>query len=615
VLHDKLKISILPSERKDRFDLQFFRAIAELSKSNASANAIASALQRRSFARTYASLCRQRKQTIRTTLVAYLESIPDATLSLGAARYHIIAPSDWLPLLEALRYTRSFNRIDLCDCRLPADAFAVFTAAIAYSRQVRQLQLTSVQTDAPATFAESFTVPASVLQLTHLHLEDVALGDRGVQAVAKVLGLRKWSLRLLRLRHVGATPVGVGALIGALRGEAAHVLGTLSVLDLGGGKIDSKTSTVLGEVLSKAALTELVLDDMGALDLEAVGFGVAAGCPELKLLDVSLTKLTKKTVSKQLNLNAQLYLREFRAAGLGLGHDVVVPMLSKSNIAKLNLSDYDFGERLGEVFGVLQTLQSLSALVIDSVLSPKSPIDAFDILKPVLSRLEHLSCRGGSARRATPSLLAYLLDAIAASGTALQELRIGGHEGGDALCVSLNAILSTDACPRLERVEFDENKSSIDGIVAFADGLMRCRTVRRTDLPLADLNAILATAKSTNNITERVMKVTDQIQGAVARNAAAGSPQVVALAEQVREQIRDINQLIVTLESNGELGGGASVRRNESEDTGGSESGNADSPKIGRRASGPIGSPTVGPWRGGRLQASSSVGPRKGFLN
>jgi hypothetical protein len=635
-----LKLSILPNERKDRFDLQFFKAIAELTKSSSAFNVnstvsnattIAASLNhRRSFARTYASLCRQRKQTIRPTLVAFLESIPDSTLTLSAARYHLATSADWLPLLEALRYTRSFNRIDLCDCRLPADAFGVLTAALACSRQVRQLQLTAVQTDSPSSFAEPFTAATSALQLTQLHLEDVAIGDRGIQSVVKVLGARKWPLRLLRLRQVGATPVGVGALIGALRGEAAHVLSTLSVLDLGGGKIDAKVSAVLGEVLSKAALTELVLDDMGALDLDAVGFGVSAGCPELKTLDVSLAKLTKKALPKQLSLSAQLHLREFRASGLALGHDVVVPLLSKSNVVKLTLSDYDFGERLGDVFGALQSLQALQSLVIDSVLSPKSPIDAFDILKPVLSRLAHLSARGGSSRRATPSLLSYLLEAIAASGEALQELRIGGHEGGDALCVSLNAILSTGVCPCLERVEFDENKSSIDGIVAFADGLMRCRSVRHSDLPLCDLSAILATAKPSNNVAERVTKLTEQIQGAVARNAAAGSPQAVALAEQVREQIRDINLLIGTLEKSGELA--APVRRIESGlalEDGGNEG--VDSPKIARRVSGQGGlraaspapgasgasgaAPAAGPWRGGRLQPTTTTGPRKGFLN
>jgi hypothetical protein len=323
-------------------------------------------------------------------------------------------------------------------------------------------------------------------------------------------------------------------------------------------------------------------------------------------------------------------LREFRASGLALGHDVVVPLLSKSNVVKLTLSDYDFGERLGDVFGALQSLQALS----------RSSSTRCSVQRVRLTRLTFSSrccrassiCRRAAAARGAPrrACSSYLLEAIAASGEALQELRIGGHEGGDALCVSLNAILSTGVCPCLERVEFDENKSSIDGIVAFADGLMRCRSVRHSDLPLCDLSAILATAKPSNNVAERVTKLTEQIQGAVARNAAAGSPQAVALAEQVREQIRDINLLIGTLEKSGELA--APVRRIESGlalEDGGNEG--VDSPKIARRVSGQGGlraaspapgasgasgaAPAAGPWRGGRLQPTTTTGPRKGFLN
>lgn len=612
VLHDKLKLAVQPAERKDRFDILFFKAVAEVAKSK---------LWLRNLARTYAALCRHRRVPIRTTLVAYLDSIVDGTLSLGAARYHIASGADWLPLLDALRYTRALTRVEAADCRLPSDAFALLTAALACNRQVRHVQLCDVQTDAAAaSFGDAFASGASVLQLTQLHLQDVALGDRGVATLTKVLALRKWPLRLLRLRQLGATAAGVAALLGALRGEAAHVLTTLCVLDLGCNKIDAKAAPLLGEVLAKATLSELILDDMGALDLDAVGFGVAAGCPELHTLDVSLAKLTKKTLPKQLAqvVAASLHLRELRAAGLALPHDVVVPLITRANIVKLTLSDHEFGERLGDVFAAIATLPALAALAIDSVLSPKSPIDALDMLKPALVRLEYISCRGGSARRATPSLLAYLVEAL--SGAAVRHLRVGGHEAGDALCIALNGVLSTQACARLERVEFDENKSSLDGIVAFADGLARCRTVRHTNLPLLDIGAILDTAKPSNNVAERVCKVTERIQSAVARNAAAGTVQARALADQVREQVRDINQLLATLDGSAEIP--ADDDTNAADDA--TDAG--DAPPLSRvisapslvaaqaavAAGAPPGRPGAGPWRGGRLAPTAQ---RKNFLS
>ena len=67
---------------------------------------------------------------------------------------------------------------------------------------------------------------------------------------------------------------GIASLLGALRGDAATVLAELKVLDLGGNRVDAKTSPVFGELLSRAtSLHELFLDDMGSLDLDAIAFG------------------------------------------------------------------------------------------------------------------------------------------------------------------------------------------------------------------------------------------------------------------------------------------------------------------------------------------------------
>jgi hypothetical protein len=617
VLHEKLKLSVLPADRKAHFDVVFFKAVAEIAKSK---------LWHRNFARTYASLCRHRKTPIRATLVSYLDSIDDGTLSLAAARYHIAANGDWLPLLDALRYTRALTRVEVADCRLPNDAFALLTSALACNRQVRHVQLCDVQSDVAASFADAFAQSGSMLQLTQLHIQDVALGDRGVQTLAtKVLTQRKWPLRLLRLRQVGLTPAGVSALLGALRGDAAHILTTLCVLDLGCCKIDAKSATLLGEVLGKAvALTELLLDDMGALDLDAVGFGVSAGCPELRTLDISHAKLTKKTLPKQLAqvVASSPYLEEVRAAGLALPFDVVVAFVAKSNLSRLTLSGHEFGEKLGDVFAAISTMPALRTLAIDSVLSPKSPIDALDMLKPALMRLEQLSCRGGSARRATPSLLAYLVEALI--GSAVQHLRVGGHEAGDALCIALNGILTTQACARLERVEFDENKSSLDGIVAFADGLSRCRSVRHTELPMLDLGAILATAKPSNTVAERVCKVTERIQSAVARNAQAGSVKAVALIEQMREQMRDVNLLIAKLDGTVDPETDETDAHATSDDNNNNERGlarNTSAPTIAVSPTPPAGTPAAaaaaaGPWRGGRLAPSAAAErQRKNFLS
>jgi hypothetical protein len=645
VLHERLKLAVLPAERKAHFDVVFFKAVGDFVKSKQPL---------RNFARTYAAMCRHRKVPIRATLVAYLDSIGaagDGTLSLAAARYHIASGADWLPLLDALRYTRALTRVELADCRLPSDAFALLTAALACNRQVRHLLLSDVQSDVAPAFGDAFALAGSVLQLTQLHIQDVALGDRGVQTLAtKVLTQRKWPLRLLRLRQVGMTPAGVATLLGALRGDAQHILATLCVLDLGCCKIDAKSATLLGEVLGKAgALTELALDDMGALDLDAVGFGVSAGCPELRVLDISLAKLAKKTLPKQLAqvVSSSPYLHEVRAAGLALPSDVVVAFVCKSNIARLTLSDHEFGEKLGDVFAAISTMPALKALAIDSVLSPKSPIDALDMLKPSLLRLEQLSCRGGSARRATPSLLAYLVEALI--GSAVQHLRVGGHEAGDALCVALNGVLTMQACARLERVEFDENKSSLDGIVAFADGLSRCRTVRHTELPMIDIGAILAAAKPSNNVAERVCKATERIQSAVARNALAGTAKAVALTEQMREQVREVNLLLAKLDTGAELelpedaraddghagdndnddddndDGGKHDDHDDHEDGAGDET-NEETDRLRRNISAPAliappaaaasSSPTVGPWRGGRLAPTAAAErQRKNFLS
>ena len=65
-----------------------------------------------------------------------------------------------------------------------------------------------------------------------------------------------------------------------------------------------------------------------------------------------------------------------------------------------------------------------------------------------------------------------LIDNTVADRSALEQLRVGGHEASDALCVSLSALLTNKSCA-LRRVEFDENRSGVDGLIAVASAMTR----------------------------------------------------------------------------------------------------------------------------------------------
>jgi hypothetical protein len=134
----------------------------------------------------------------------------------------------------------------------------------------------------------------------------------------------------------------------------------------------------------------------------------------------------------------------------------------------------------------------------------------------------------------------------------------------------------------------------------------------------------------------------------VARNALAGTAKAVALTEQMREQVREVNLLLAKLDTGAELelpedaraddghagddanddddnDGGKHDDHDDHEDGAGDET-NEETDRLRRNISAPAliappaaaasSSPTVGPWRGGRLVPTAAAErQRKNFLS
>ena len=179
------------------------------------------------------------------------------------------------------------------DTRLPADAVSALAASIAASRlRSLSLQRVAAPLDALHALPDAFAAAGAVVALTHVDICSTPIGDKGVTALVRAWTARRWSLRLLRLRHVECNATGLLSLLSFMRSAAdslvagysnnsannnASPLASLLSLDIGGATFDARCNSLLGELLVKLSLRELRLDDNTNLDVDIVSFGLAAG--------------------------------------------------------------------------------------------------------------------------------------------------------------------------------------------------------------------------------------------------------------------------------------------------------------------------------------------------
>ncbi|PRP83601.1 leucine-rich repeat-containing protein [Planoprotostelium fungivorum] len=455
-----------------------------------------------------------------------------------------ITSQELRPLLAALQVNTYFRSFKVKKIQLDKADIITIVELLKYNTAIEQvvLQRNNINAAAVAAICDGMAANKS-LQLTRLSLDDNPLEDKGMTSVSTYLAGINRGLVHLSLARCNAGKVGSVALGNALK-KNVHMSTTMSIFDVSGNKFEADGSSAVASFLASAnGLTKLNLANC-FINPEVILNAIMRGCPELKYLDLSGNKLTKKDVTVlakylqsatqlvELNLNNTSippeniqeviqsisnnpYLKDFKLImgenKLGIaGARAIATMVDKiQHVYSLDLHDNEFGEEgVTVLIGGLINNRCIKHLNIDANFKTRAKEKSKGFIEPLIAligsetALESLSIAGGLKSELRTDVLP-LIYALATNNT-LKSIDISGHLMGNKGAAALGKALQTNET--LDTLRWDGNATTAVGFSSFLIGLKRNFTLKSMVVPIYDIGNALKGAE-VQDITRSVSEM------------------------------------------------------------------------------------------------------------
>jgi len=502
------------------------------------------------FIRTYKSLCDYYPDTkVREDIVWDMENlfIPGNVKDFNLKEFEQpLSLNDLRALLGALQYNTYFKSLIAKNIPFDKNMIQCLSDTLKSNTALEELTLSKlgINRDGAAQIFESI-LPNKLIQLTSINIANNVIEDKGMTAIGNYIGSLNRGIIKLDVSNCGSGKLGMTALCNGLK-KNVHMTSALSFLNLSGNKLEADGSSALAAFLANPNSVRSLLIANTAANLEVIMGAMVRGCNELRELDLSTNKFTKKEsgfLAKYLQssttlydlhlgnsavavesvteiltaMNANVYLKDFKldlsGNKLGVPGARALAALSEKvqNIASLDLSDNEFGdEGISILAEALVNNQSIRFLNIDFNFKArgKARPQAIESLITMISsescKIDKLSVAGGPKSELKLDILPFFY-ALATNET-LKYLDVSGHQFGNKGAAALGKALQTNHC--LETLKWDLNLTTLQGFYAFHVGLKRNRSVKNMPLPINDISASL---KESPEVIEVVTKIEQSI--------------------------------------------------------------------------------------------------------
>eukprot|EP01133_Synstelium_polycarpum_P015678 gene15678-18632_t len=483
------------------------------------------------FVETYSSLCDYFNIPIRGDICWDMANIVS---SRGIKTFNMneieqpISPGDIKALLGALRWNTYFKSFVFNGCPLGKDQLTSLAETLKSNSTVEELNMSNVGVKGDLLPIIAMTLQSNKnIALNTIDLSNNPFEDKGMAAFANFLAASPRGVASLDFSNSAMGKAGITALANSLK-KNVRMPASLTHLNLSNNKMEADGSASLSSFLANPNALRTLNISNTIPTMDTIVGALVRGCQELRHLDISDNRLTKKEVAhlvrfigasstlKSMNLantkipvenlkevvvaiTSNLYLQEItldiRNNDLSIaGARMLASLADKiSNIHTLDVSENDFGDEGVSVIceGFCQN-NSVRKLVLNGnfkVSKTKSRVASIDSVINLLEAgtpLEALHMTNGLSKSQLKNDILPFIYALATNDS-LVELDISGHQMGNKGAIALGKALQTNKA--LQTLVWDENQTGVAGFTGLQVGLERNLTLKNMPKPLLDIMA------------------------------------------------------------------------------------------------------------------------------
>ncbi|GAM24434.1 hypothetical protein SAMD00019534_076090 [Acytostelium subglobosum LB1] len=506
------------------------------------------------FVETYSSLCNYFNIPTRDDICWDMANIVSSR-NIKAFNFNEIeqpiSPGDIKALLGALKWNTYFKSLVFNGIQLGKDQLTSLAETLKTNSTIEDLSLNNVGIKGDTLPIIAMTLQSNKnIGLTSIDLSNNPFEDKGMAAFANYIGASPRGIASLNFANCAMGKAGIVALTNALKKNVKMGM-TLSYLDLSNNKMDSDGSASLSAFLASPNSLRTLNIANTIPNMETIVGALVRGCLELRHLDISDNRLTKKEVVhlvrfigsssllKTININntkipvenlkevimaisSNLYVQdvifESRNNDLGIAGARMLASLADKipNIHTLDLAENDFGDEGVSVIcdGFIQnnSVKKLSLngnFKVSKTKSRAAAIESVISLVEAATPLEALHMTNGLSKSQLKNDILPFIYALATNDS-LTELDITGHQMGNKGAIALGKALQTNKA--LVSLVWDENLTSVAGFAGLAVGLERNLTLKNMNKPLIDI------MKAYNENPQRLTNLIRDIDNYINRN-------------------------------------------------------------------------------------------------
>ncbi|KAN0050285.1 hypothetical protein ACTA71_003402 [Dictyostelium dimigraforme] len=481
------------------------------------------------FVETYQSICDQLGVPPRDDICWDMTNIISPknirSFNIGEIELPTSAGDTIRCLLGALKYNNYFKSFNFNNYTFNKEQFGYLAEVLKCNSTVEDLSLNNVglKPDTMPIIATALSSNKN-LALTAIDISNNQIEDKGMVAFSSYIAS---SLRGIASLDVSNTTnkAGISALTNALK-KNIKMSSTLSYLNLSGNKMEADGSAGLSSFLASPNTLKTLNISNTTPSMETIVGALVIGCAELKTIDISENKLTKKEVPhlvrfigasstlKHFNLSgtkvpvenlkelvvaitSNIYLQDvtldIKNNDLGIaGARMLASLADKlSNVIYLDVSENDFGdEGVSVICDGFVGNSTIKKLILNGNFKQSKTKSRPSAIESVISLLESecpletLHMTVGNSKSPLKADILSLIYSLA-TNSSLLELDISGHQMGPKGAIGLGKALQTNKT--LHTLIWDDNLTTAVGFSGFQVGLERNLTLKNMPTPLNDI--------------------------------------------------------------------------------------------------------------------------------
>ncbi|EAL61172.1 leucine-rich repeat-containing protein [Dictyostelium discoideum AX4] len=430
-------------------------------------------------------------------------------------------------LLGALKYNNYFKSFNFNNYTFNKEQFGYLAEVLKCNSTVEDLSLNNVglKHDTMPIIATALSSNKN-LALTAIDISNNQIEDKGMTAFSSYVASSLRGIASLDVSNTNCNKAGISVLTNALK-KNIKMSSTLSYLNLSGNKMEADGSAGLSSFLASPNTLKTLNISNTTPSMETIVGALVIGCAELKTIDISDNKLTKKEVPHLVRfIGASSTLKHFNLSGTKVPvenlkelvvaitsniylQDVVLDLKNNdlgiagarmlaslatdklSNVIYLDVSENDFGdEGVSVICDGFVGNSTIKKLILNGNFKQSKTKSRPSAIESVISLLESecpletLHMTVGNSKSPLKADILSLIYSLA-TNSSLLELDISGHQMGPKGAIGLGKALQTNKT--LHTLIWDDNLTTAIGFAGFQVGLERNLTLKNMPTPLNDI--------------------------------------------------------------------------------------------------------------------------------